>query len=255
MNESPKRSNDESPETERNPERTDESLWVVSRDVSSSVGGALVGLAIGGPAGAVVGAAAGPLVAFADEALERRRRKAAAVLKLARPEDPDGLLSDLRSDPSKLDLAARVLAAAADSSFNEKLTALAKVLAAVGTGVVDELDRFYIVVRILDSLDGADIRVLKFIATSKARGNQEVLTPEDLLLEFPDLALGMRAVVRRLELHGLILDEARHEPAKHGGAVFWKASEIGHECLALLATQSDEAAPENEQEAEWTSTD
>lgn len=118
--------------------------------------------------GAVVGAAAGEVAAYvAHEALPRRRQRAATAAEVAAAKTgltPGELLERIRADERLLELAAAVIAAAAETALQAKIRALGQALAH-GTLTTDEaeIDQERFMVGTLAALEAPHIRVLQEI--------------------------------------------------------------------------------------------
>jgi hypothetical protein len=130
-----------------------------------AVGGALVGVAFGGVPGAVIGAAAGEVAAYvAHEALAHRRQRAATAVEVAATEadlTPEELLERIRADERLLELAATVIAAAAETALQAKIRALGQALAR-GTLATDDaqIDQERFMVDTLAGLEAPHLRAL-----------------------------------------------------------------------------------------------
>jgi hypothetical protein len=132
---------------------------------AGAVGGALVGVAVAGPAGALAGAASGAVLDHVvKEALGRRRARGTRALDIAAAEahlTPEQLLQRILADERLLELAATVVAAAAETTLNAKIRALGQALAR-GTLATDEaeIDAERFMVATLAALEALHIRVL-----------------------------------------------------------------------------------------------
>jgi len=136
---------------EEPPESTSRRLLELLPAGSGSVGGALVGLALGGPGGALVGAAVEPILDLVvSETLARRRQRgqrALAVGASIADMTPEELLERLLGDEQLLDLAAAVVAAASETMVEAKIRALGRALATgvlAGDDAVVEEQRFLV---------------------------------------------------------------------------------------------------------------
>jgi hypothetical protein len=124
---------------------------------SGALAGALVGLLIGGPAGALIGAGAGVVVQHVtDEAMARRFGRATEAVETAAEEaglTAEELLQQILADDDLLELAARVVAAAAETTSQAKIRAAGKALGrAVRDDALIDQERF-----MLDSVAGLDM--------------------------------------------------------------------------------------------------
>jgi hypothetical protein len=136
---------------EEPPESTSRRLLELLPAGSGSVGGALVGLALGGPGGALVGAAVEPILDLVvSETLAPRRQRgqrALAVGASIADMTPEELLERLLGDEQLLDLAAAVVAAASETMVEAKIRALGRALATgvlAGDDAVVEEQRFLV---------------------------------------------------------------------------------------------------------------
>lgn len=153
------------PPPEQEPSELGLHLAELGPSTGSAVGGALVGVALGGVPGAVVGAAAGEVAAYvAHEALARRRQRAAAAVEVAAAKTgltPEDLLARIRADDRLLELAAAVIAAAAETALQAKIRALGQALAR-GTLATDDatIDQERFMVATLAALEAPHVRLL-----------------------------------------------------------------------------------------------
>jgi hypothetical protein len=226
---------------------------------SGSVGGALVGLALGGPEGALAGAALEPVLEqVVSEALTRRRERAQRALAVAASTasmTPEELLDRILRDERLLDLAAAVVAAASETMVEAKIRALGRALAtgalAVDDAIVDE-QRF--LVDILADLEAPHVRVLHQLSiqhegygsprNEKGDGRAYGWLTEDLSAHLPGMGVVLQPVLRVLESRDLVRDTAvgtlDYVPR-------WVVTEAGERCLAMLEERgredSDHPAP------------
>ena len=157
---------------DQEPDTTEQQSEVTARRLlellpagSGSIGGALVGLALGGPGGAIVGAAVEPVLeAVVSETLARRRTRGQQALAVAAAEadmTPEHLLERILRHERLLDLAAAVVAAASETMLEAKIQTLGRALGtgalAVDNAVVDD-QRF--LVDTLADLEALHLRVL-----------------------------------------------------------------------------------------------
>ena len=119
--------------TEETPGQVTRRLLELLPAGSGSVGGALVGLALGGPGGALAGAAVEPVLEqVVSETLARRRARGQQALAVAASSvgiTPGDLLDRILRDEQLLDLAAAVVAAASETMVEAKIRALGRALA------------------------------------------------------------------------------------------------------------------------------
>jgi hypothetical protein len=142
-------------------------LTEVVPSAGGAVGGVLVGVVLGGPAGAFVGATAGAVLEHVTrEALRRRWDRGEQAVEIAAATanlTPEELLERILADENLLELAAAVIAAAAETALDAKVRALGQALA---RGATDEamidVERF--LVGTLAALEAPHVRVLGQIA-------------------------------------------------------------------------------------------
>lgn len=145
------------------------------------------------------------------------------------------------ADDHRRELTARVLLAAARTPLEQKLPALAKVLAAAldPDGRVDEA---VVLAAALDDLEAPHIQLLTLIVqhevapvlaqypdTGKAGWNTDQL--RDAL---PQMRLVLPAVIQTLDRHGLVADRADRETYAGTGRARYGATDLGRRCVDLL---------------------
>jgi hypothetical protein len=217
---------------------------------SGSVGGALVGLALGGPEGALASAAIEPVLEqVVSETLARRRargRRALAVAASSAGVTPEELLERILHDEKLLDLAAAVVAAASETMVEAKIRTLGRALAtgalALDDAVVDE-QRF--LVDILADLEAVHVRVLNQLSIQH-EGYGSPRSPdgtrraygwsiEDLSAHLPSIAAVLRPVLNVLAGRELVRDTAvgslGYVP---GEGERWIVTDTGTRCLDML---------------------
>lgn len=212
----------------------------------SGVSGALVGAAIGGPVGAVVGAGAGAVLDHViREALRRRRDRGEQALELAAVEanlTSEQLLERILADERLLELAAAVIAAAAETALDAKIRALGQALAR-GTLATDDamIDTERFIVGTLAVLDASHVRVLGQINQRYDDYGEEFgpdggrlaygWTLEALSEYLSWLTPVLRPVLGTLTANGLIRDTAigalEYRPR-------WVVTEYGEQVLRML---------------------
>jgi hypothetical protein len=241
---------DEPDITEQPPEPVSRRLLELLPAGSGSVGGALVGLALGGPGGAVVGAAVEPMLELiVSETLARRRDRGQRALAVAAAEaamTPEELLQRIVRDERLLDLAAAVVAAASETMVEAKIRTLGRALAkgarASDDAVVDE-QRF--LVDTLADLEAPHIRVLHQLSVEhegygsprKPDGGRRAYgwSTGDLSDELPGMALVLRPVLRALAGRELVRDTAvGTRDYVPGEAERWVVTNFGMQCLVML---------------------
>jgi hypothetical protein len=220
-----------------------ESIVDIVPSTSASVGGALVGLAIGGPAGAITGAAVTPVAAtlfkIVNIALKRRRERAEQVLSEAaklKKENISDFERTIMENDDRLAFAVRVLTAAADTPLPEKIVGFSRLLAAgMDSSREKLLDKYTLVVQALTAMNESHIRVLNVIS-SKIEDKDSVENgwlPSDLSKKTGESLEYLRPLVRLLEFYGLITDVA-HRKASLKNTVRWQITELGLLCLKSL---------------------
>lgn len=213
---------------------------------SGAIGGAIVGLGLGGPVGALAGAAVSPVLTELAQAVQQRRaQRAQETLQYAASaaSTPLETLRDrIMEDEDRLDLAIAVLTASADASLHAKRAALGRVL---GKGTSDkdrQLGRYLNMARALAILEESHIQVLALV---NGGTDPRTWTPQELEDALDESADSLRPVVRQLELHGLITDLAWQPEYRHL-IVAWSSTALGRECLALLSVGSGDGLPAGE---------
>jgi len=224
---------------------------------AGSVGGALVGLAIGGPAGAVVGAATEPaLEQLVSAALALRRRRGERAYEVAADEagmSPDELLRSILGDERLLDLAVAVVTAAAETALDAKINALGRALATGATAADDAVvDEQRLLVRILADLEAPHIRVLVQLARPHPRG-RSVEVPrvggetrpgwavDDLEEALASARAILEPILRVLEAHGLATEVASAVGAAYNAC---SVTDAGLACLTLLGRRAEQPPPQ-----------
>lgn len=209
---------------------------------TGSVSGALIGLSIGGPVGAIAGAATGPFVAFSIELLSSRENRARKLLSEAAKisgDHIDEFSENVLETEEKADLALRILEIGSRTFADEKSRALSALLAKIRFTETGSLEDDRVILNILSSLEQSHLSILSAIGVY-CREHQDAMgcPPSVLIRDFPNYDLTIRSIVRTLELHGLIVDEARLGPTGHTGEVFWKPSAFGHSLLYYLSSNT-----------------
>ncbi len=148
---------------------------------------------------------------------------------------PEQIQDALIDSERRIDVAVAALEAAAASSVPEKLNAFAAILASTSTSNIDdELDSMLQVVKAIASLDGPHIRVLDTLSAMRGSG----VSPDRLGSALKKPPESLRAIVRTLELHGLITDRGTLIPG--GVTVEWLMTPLGEEALDLLRSRSED---------------
>lgn len=172
--------------------------------------GSSVGLIVGGPVGAVVGAAAAPLVEYLLNKGNQRyvgnaQRMLVGAADLAgRSVDQLGVYVGGSADRQAAAVSA--VQAAADTLYEAKVTALARVLA---YGLADDarLEMAAVYLRALRDLEAYHVRVLAHLDVRRraVHTDREALVgSEDLEAEMPGLADGMAPILAVLEREALV---------------------------------------------------
>lgn len=202
-------------------------------DTTSSVVGALVGFAIGGPAGAVLGGAAPPVMArvgrVAAGALARRSARLERVATVALSSIDGEVESGLRrleDAPDVADTFLQLLSHVVDS--DEALdAAFSALLGEIIRGDRVEAERAVMVADSLRGLRATQMRVLQAIS---ANGGELSASDIASAVEIPEVEL--RGAVRSLEARGMIKDLGVHP-------VQWRIRELG-EGIVRLASEEDQ---------------
>jgi hypothetical protein len=227
---------------------------------AGAVSGALVGLLIGGPPGALLGAGAGAVVQHVTkEAMARRFGRATEAVEIAANEaglTAEELLQQILADESLLELAARVVAAAAETTSHAKIRAVGK---ALGRGVRDDamIDQERFIVNSLAGLDVPHFRVLEQIyddyegygSPRRSDGTPGAYgwTNEALAQHLPGLAPVLTPLLGVLNSRGLIVNTAVGTlDSRPGVTDRWILTEYGRDVVHWLehSQEQDDAAPD-----------
>lgn len=217
-------------------------------DAVAGVAGGLVGMAFGGPEGALVGSLTGPYVVAAGKAgnaaLRQRFLKGSGVIEVACRavrREPEELLEEITQDQAHLELLARVLEAGGRAVLPEKIEALGHVLA---QGIqADTVDEALFLAAALADLEAPHIQVLeqvqKYAGTPQADVGAIGMTELRVIELMPTHRLVVPAVIRVLNLHGLIRD-LTGGATTYGGmpAPRFLTTELGDRCLHLLRNEA-----------------
>lgn len=141
------------------------------RAVAAGVGG-LAGAAVGGPVGAVVGAAGGvalePLIErmWAEVSADGRRRGVYVVETAARiaGDDPEGFAVKMGATEESRLLAGTAISAATRTTYQPKLLALARVLAAGVENEAPQVDEEQLFIAALADLEAPHVLLLDVLA-------------------------------------------------------------------------------------------
>jgi hypothetical protein len=222
-------------------DRSDETkrhLGELVPSAGGAVGGALAGLLIGGPPGAVVGAATGAVLEHVTrEALRRRWERGEQAVEIAAAEanlTPEELLQRILADKRLLELAATVIAAAAETTLDAQIRALGQALAR-GTLADDdtEIERERFIARRLAALEPLHVRAL-FVLAGRTPG--QLAWGADYVAAEINASPGQaEALLAKLTAEGLARDATEFVPVMGPrGGPRWEISDLGQEVLALL---------------------
>ena len=235
----------------------DEAISEARQDVVSGAAATTAGIAVGAnPILATVIGASGPALKLAHKlssrALERRQDRAAQVLERAAEildVGLDILEERAASYDDRLELLARVLEAAARTPLDEKVTALARVLA---EGLRDggSVDESVVIGAALADLEAAHVFVLRHLAVTP-------LPPEELQRPnhpeprgweasqvrsaVPEVTQILDSLLAVLSGHGLIRDLGGVTYPGSVGPSVWKVTTLGRRCLLLLGEDVPDA--------------
>jgi AcrR family transcriptional regulator len=223
---------------------------------AGAITGALAGMLLAGPPGALVGAGAGVMVQrVVNAAMARRFQRAVTAVEVAADEaglSVEALYERLREKERLHELAAAVIAAAAETMLQAKIRALGQALAR-GTLATDdaEIDREQFLVDTLADLKAPHLQVLHQVSgryddygdpttpdgTPQAHG----WSPDALRKAIPSLAPVLGPVLAILSGHDLIRNTAvgtlGYVP---GPRDRWVLTEHGDDLLRLLRDRADE---------------
>lgn len=223
-------------------------------EVGGSVGGALVGLAIGGPGGAIAGAATAPAVVtlmnIVKDALQRRTERAQQVLVEAADLCDLSIVeleSLLTESDERLAFSVSVLTAAADTPLSEKIAAFTRLLALGAQAEREQLvNEYLLITHALTAMEAPHLQVLVAVSSSQEDRDEPMLglTPDDLAGELKVLPESLRPLVRLLELYGLITDVGHRKPETQN-SIRWQITDLGFLCLKLLQSNQGKADDSN----------
>lgn len=211
----------------------------------SGVVGGVVALATG-PLAPVTG----PAAAAATQGLSRvsiavwdsRRRKAERLLDTAAEMvgGMDVFLGRALQDDNRVELIARVLEAGGRSRLEDKIPALARVLAD-GIGEAGDVDEAHVLAAALDAIEGLHVTVLRHMDTNDpvprtATPGAHLWELHQLAAYFPTLA-SLPNLLAVLSAHGLAVQSGGRSYPGSTGPPIWSVSELGRRCLYLLRQQ------------------
>jgi hypothetical protein len=206
--------------------------------LGAGVGGALQ-LAGSDPASSTLAASAVLVALRLDRAnWEHAVGRAARTITLAAEQVGSEELLEQRATTNahRRELTARVLRAAARTPLEDKLPALATVLAS-GIDPDGRVDEALVLVDALDDLEAPHVQVLQFL-TQDAPDEDPARRGFGWLIEqavdaLPGYALVMPAILSTLARHGL-----GRELGMYGGVNRLAITDLGRRCLDLLSPQS-----------------
>lgn len=205
-----------------------------SAGAAASAGGSFGVAATAGAAGATFDLAVG----LRDKWTERRSKSALEALKQAG--DIVGGLDILneraQADDERIELAAKVCEAAAQTTMPAKIRALARVLAD-GVGPGGDVDEATVLALALRDLEGSHIQVLRTVEKAPTPAPRPIPSPAKWKLADLRMASDVRvfdAVLSVLVRHGLITDRHDVNTWDTTEASRWGITEVGLRCLVLL---------------------
>jgi hypothetical protein len=221
-------------------------------DAGGATAGAAIGLLMGGPAGALVGAAAGPMIAcLSDLALKRAAvfwdalRDAIAERDLSEAQWTE----EVEKQPSVQNAVLEIVAAAGQTADPARLKALGQLAARIPGMDPEEVAAAEYFASVLNALRAVHFNTLHLMEASwNERHDPLGLTPDEILAGMGVERTLARSIMRTLELHGLIMDNARLSREIVG--VFWELTDLGRRFLAFskpaatIPERSNDAAPE-----------
>jgi hypothetical protein len=204
-------------------------------DAGGATAGAAIGLWMGGPAGALVGAAAGPLISrLSDLALKRAAifwgalRAAIADLDLSETQWTE----EVEKQPTVQNAILEIVAAAGQTADPARLKALGQLAARIPSMAPEEIAAAEYFASILNSLRAVHFNTLELMEEAwGGRHDSLGLTPDEIMGAMGVERALIRSIMRTLELHGLIVDNARL--AKEVVGVFWELTDLGRTILAF----------------------
>jgi hypothetical protein len=216
----------------------------------------LASMMVAGPGGALIaGSAAAVVQHVVREEMNRRFQRAANVVQIAATEaqmTPEELFERVRADDRLLELAASVIAAAAETALQAKIRALGQALAR-GTLATDDatIDQERFMVGTLAALEAPHVRVLTQIkrhyrgygqrTTSDGTHQAHGWTFEALAARQPGLRQMLRPILSALTANALIFDTAIGTwDYTVGKSERWIITNYGRRVLDLLESQAFE---------------
>lgn len=265
----------------------DAPVWLeAARKSGAGAAGSLLGYTLAGTPGAIIGGAAPPVLELAlgwlgDQWREQSSRSGQQVLEGAAAESglsPEQLASRLGGTPKRLQLAGLTLSAAAMTTDQDKLRALAR---ALGAGATDDalVDPEMLAVTALADMEAPHIKVLQRMAASSYAGGRwrrindrfqfRPWTKSALEREIPEMGYALEPVLGTLLRHGLLIEidedlgkalAQRDDDIARGFGDVWRSPEpkmsitdFGGHCLDLLreiaAAEEEDEACERQEEA------
>lgn len=213
-------------------------------EAGGAVVGAGIGMALGGPVGAYIGAGAGPVVAYSAKAAKESAEGFWTELnkRLHRAKMTErSFVETLQAQDHRRFAFYKVINAALQELDPSRIRFFAQAASELRSADARKSASIALIASMLADLTPLHIEVLSFIHKRFAsRGKEPGVTPDELIDEFPNEENILRSVVRVLELHGLIVDNARFD--QRSGGVYWEASDAGVWLLDLWRTTSTRGA-------------
>lgn len=216
----------------------------VATRTAIEVGTAGLGYAVGGPVCALVAAAIKPtldLVAVREERGLRNIERVVELVAEATGLSPEDFAAWANRADGRLMLATNAIQAAYNTLYEEKIAALATVLA---ENLRDDarLDISVLIVAALADLEAMHVRVLNSIEGQDLPRRPDdrdhilgVVIQSQLEEHFPNLASGVLPIMAALERHGLVVEGLAHAEDDHA----WRVTAFGRYCLSYLREASN----------------
>lgn len=207
----------------------------VAFETAGSVAGAGIGIAVGGPAGALIGAGTGPIAVYSARLVSaaavrfwQRLKTSLSATKLTEQMYVHGI-DELEERKSAFLKIIRVAAATIDDNHIDILAEAASQLVSADARRASAIGQ---VSEILSMLNVLHVKALTIISQYNLENPDSMgLTPDPLIEEFKNEEPLVRSIVRTLELHGLIVDNARFNPP--AGKVYWQVTDLGKWLLTI----------------------
>jgi hypothetical protein len=197
-----------------------------------------IGTLVGGVPGALVGAAAVPLlelVALRDQSAIRNTDRLGQMVTDLSGLTVEQVAAWARERDDRLVLTTAAVHAAFNAATEEKIAALARVLA---ENLQDDarLDVGLLIVQAISDMAAAHVRVLHAVVRAElptAEGFElgpDVFAQSQLESRFPNLAPGILPILATLERHGLVSEGIGVAEGNRA----WSVTEFGRRCLSYL---------------------